>query len=115
MIYWDQPTDDWTPLDFQLLEAYQIIEDEKCPQCGNPIWLCRSDNSFVEWPVQESVCYASRAKEAKVASRDKKPREKIDNKTRASWGRIDYTTPRIMSAAPEGTELPTRKDFYSGG
>lgn len=113
MVYHEQPTDKWSILDFQLLEAYQTIEDEKCPQCGQPIWLCRSTNPNVEWTVKEDVCYASRAKEEKEARRHKKPREKIDAKERASWGRIEYATPRVISTAPEGTTLPTRKDFYS--
>lgn len=114
MVYYEQPDEEWTPLDFQLLEAYQIIQDEKCPQCGNPIWLCRSNDNNIEWVTREDICYASRAKEEKAANRDKKPREKIDAKTRAKWGRIDYVTPRVISAAPEGTELPTRKEFYRG-
>lgn len=112
MVYHQQPDEEWTTLDFQLLEAYQVIEDEKCPQCGQPVWLCRSTDSNVEWTVKESICYSSRAKEEKEARRNKKTRAKVKASERAAWGRIEYAVPRIMSAAPEGTKLPTRKDFY---
>ena len=116
IVYHEQPSDPWTTLDFQLIEAYQKIEDEKCPQCGNPVWICRSTDKNVEWVVRDSICYASRAKEEKEANRNKKSRrEKVSASERASWGRIEYATPRIISTAPEGTKLPTRKDFYSGG
>ena len=112
VIYREQPDTDWTTLDFQLLEAYQIIEDEKCPQCGNPVWLCRSTADNIEWASKTSVCQATKAKEAKTAARDKT--HKVDAKTKAGWGRIDYVVPRVPSYFPEGTELPTRKDFYVG-
>lgn len=88
-----------------------MIEDEKCPQCGQPVWLCRSTDKDLSWTVKESICYASRAKEEKEANRNKKSRrEKISASERSSWGRIEYSVPRTMN-----TELPTRKDFYSGG
>lgn len=115
MVYHEQPTDPWTTLDFQLLEAYQIIQDEKCPQCGNPVWLCRSADKYTEWTIKEDICYASRAKEQKAAMRDKKPKDKIDAKTRKAWGRIEYPEVRLSSVAPEGATLPTRKEFYKRG
>lgn len=112
MVFHEQPTEEWKTLDFQLLEAYQILNDEVCPLCGHPLWLCRSKADTIEWVVKDSTCYATRAKEQKQASRSK---EKVDRKTKAGWGRIDYVVPQVPSYYSEDTELPTREDFYSGG
>lgn len=107
-----QPNRDWESLDFKLLEAYQIMQDEQCPQCGNPIWLCRSDSADIEWTVQGSRCYATKRIEE---HRDEK--KKKDNKAksdeRAEWGVQYFPNARVVKPRAEaGAVLPTRSDFY---
>jgi len=109
MIFHVQPDTPWEPYDFSLLEAYQILQDETCPKCGQPVWLCRSTDNRIEFKVEETVCYATRAIEEKNARKEKK-NKKISADEKHSWGLIQYAVPFV----PEniGAELPTRKDFY---
>lgn len=107
MIFREQPGKDWEPYDFALIEAYQILQDEVCPKCGQPIWLCRSDSPRIEFGVEETVCYATRAIEERNA---KSGKDKPTKEQRKEWGRIRYAVPRVPDN--ETGDLPTRKDFY---
>ena len=60
-----QPTEPWTDYDFLLLEAYQIVEDERCPQCGYPTWLCRNEDNDIQFRVRPVTCIASEQRERK--------------------------------------------------
>lgn len=31
----------WEPIDFALVEAFEVLELETCKDCGYPIWVCR--------------------------------------------------------------------------
>lgn len=109
MIFYEQPTDKWTPYDFKLLEAYQILQDEICPQCGHPVWLCRSDSNRIAFKVNSTVCYAERALQKKRDdAKDKKHR--ADAKERAEYGKIYYTEPFVPKNVEGG--LPTRSEYY---
>lgn len=110
MLFYEQPSDPWLPFDFKLLEAYQILQDEICPHCGHPTWLCRSTSNALGFKVRSTTCYAEKAmKDYENNQRPSSEREK-DNKVRARWGEHSYTVPFV----PENldTELPTRRDFY---
>lgn len=110
MVFYTQPNEEWSDLDFKLTEAYQILQDETCPQCGNPIWLCRSTDNRVEWSVNKSVCYASKTVDESEwrASNPKKTPSKSD---RERWGTSKYATPRLMPMY-DGEDMPTRSDYY---
>ena len=112
MVFRAQPRRDWIDLDFKLLEAYQILDDETCPQCGNPIWLCRNDDSDIEWTVQGSKCYATaRLEEHRDGKKKKEQKAKSDE--RKEWGVSYFPSPRVIKPrAEEGVELPTRADYY---
>ena len=112
MVFRVQPDRDWEDLDFKLLEAYQAMEDESCPKCGQPVWLCRSTDDRITWAVDNTTCYSTRALEEKQESRKKKGDKKATADEKKSWGRIEYAVPRVPGHLPEGTELPTRKDYY---
>lgn len=110
MIFHEQPTAPWEPFDFLLLEAYQMLQDEICPKCGHPVWLCRSDSTNVEFKVRDAVCYAERAlRETEDRQKDKGSR--ADKTERKGWGRFYYTSPFVPDNV-EG-ELPTRAEFYT--
>ncbi len=72
MIFYEQPTDPWTPYDFKLLEAYQILQDETCPTCGNPIWICRTTNSDVVFKMRKTTCFAEREEKRWHAEKEKR-------------------------------------------
>lgn len=104
MVFHEQPTDPWKRGDFKLLEAYEIKKKETCGHCGNPIWLCHSDNSDLQWETNTSNCYADNTlKEWHKKHPDSKEHP--------------YAVPYIMTY--EGREvvndyknLPTRKQFF---
>lgn len=115
MIFYEQPTARWEPFDFKLLEAYQMLQDEICGQCGHPVWLCRSDSGDVEFKVGSQICYAEKAlREAEFnkTPRADRPKGKELKEEKASWGLSHYTLPKV----PEGvdTELPTRREYFEG-
>lgn len=104
MIFHEQPTKKWKPFDFLLLEAYQILQDETCPQCGQPIWLCRSTDRNVTVSIQRARCFATAELE--------KAQDKIgqkNNKSKLQPG--EYLYP-VIKTIEKGTELPTREDYY---
>lgn len=68
MILHTQPNKPWTEYDFLLLEANQILEMEKCPQCGLPKWICHNDDGDLDFRVRKDVCYAMR--EVETSDRD---------------------------------------------
>jgi hypothetical protein len=110
MLFYEQPTDPWSPYDFKLLRAYQILQDELCPRCGHPIWLCRSSSNNVAFKVRSAVCQAERAlKEAEDNRKDRKDRAKAAD--RKHWGEFFYTQPYRPPNA-DG-EMPTRSEFYA--
>jgi Zn-finger nucleic acid-binding protein len=111
MIFHEQPSDAWTRFDFLLLVAYQMLQDEICPKCGHPVWLCRSSSNRVQFKVRAGVCYAERSlREYEDQHKPKGEREK-DRKARQAWGQFFYTQPFV----PENVEgeLPTRAEFYA--
>ena len=60
MILHTQPGKRWNDHDFLLLEAYQVLEAERCSQCGQLKWICHNDDSDVGFKIHEDVCYAMR-------------------------------------------------------
>lgn len=109
MIFHEQPTDPWTPFDFKLLEAYQILQDELCPKCGHPIWLCRSSSNRVEFKAQAAYCAGERALKEKE-DQSKPVKERAQKSERSRWGEFFYTTPYSPPNVEGG--LPSRTEFY---
>ena len=110
MIFQTQPDEPWGRFDFLLLEAYQILQDETCPKCGHPVWLCRSTSNKIEFKAQEGYCASERAlMEYEDSRKPSKDRQK-DKYEKASWGRFFYTKP-VLAYGAEG-DLPSRTEYY---
>ena len=109
MIFRTQPTKQWTHWDFALVEAFQTLEDEICKQCGNPVWLCRSNSNKFEFQVKEETCHATRAMEFKKNSK-KEGKDKASKKDQQNFGRFYYTVPKLY---PFEDTMPTRADFLA--
>ena len=101
-------------MDFKLLEAYQQLQDEICPSCGQPVWLCRSTSQNIAWSVHETTCQYTKAVEEKKWRLDHK-KGSPKKEDRAGWGRILYATPQVPSYLDNDVELPTREEFYQNG
>lgn len=110
MLFYEQPTDPWVPFDFMLLEAYQRLQDEICPRCGHPVWLCRSNSNSVMFKVETGICYAERAlKEYELKGMTAKEKKDIPKSAKAKWGQFTYTIP-VVPPNIEG-ELPSREEY----
>ena len=53
----NKPWDKW---DILLAKAYQIMEAERCGQCGLPRWICYNDDSDILFDIEEDTCFAKR-------------------------------------------------------
>lgn len=110
MIFYEQPSDPWTPYDFKLLEAYQTLQDETCNKCGNPVWICHSEDTRVTFKMRSSVCFAER--EQVRWEKQKQNNAKQKNKKDGHWepepGEDWYPVPETTDGEP----FPTRNDYY---
>ena len=104
----EDPYGGWEGLDYKLLQAYQVLKDELCNECGNPVWLCRSTDNMIGWSVDTTTCYASRAIEARRFNEDNAGKTP-DAKDKAKWGKTYFARPKPVL---HDRELPTRSDFY---
>lgn len=104
MLFHEQPSDPWTPFDFMLLEAFQILQDETCTDCGNPIWICRNEfASNVGFKVKTSKCYGRAELEKWQEKEDKKKSSK------KNYGERPY----IVAYTYDDSEMPTRMSYYA--
>lgn len=104
MLFHEQPTDPWDEFDFLLVEAMQILEDETCPECGNPIWVCRNEDAAnVGFKVKTATCFAK-------AELDRWTEGNRKRKKELGPGEMPYT----VAYTYDGTDMPTRRSFYEG-
>lgn len=105
-VFREQPDKPWTNLDRAFVVALQTIEDERCPECGQPTWLCRSTSNDLQFKVEKSVCYATKALKA-----DEDTRLSRDQRAKAAdkkeWGVLRYPVPFMDSGKP----LPSRMEY----
>jgi len=105
MLFHEQPTEPWNEFDFMLVEAMQILEDETCTECGNPIWVCRNDEaSNVGFKIKTTVCYAKAELDRWREAEDKKK-----NKAK-KHGQMPY----IVAYTYDDGPFPTREEYYKG-
>lgn len=103
MLFHEQPTDPWTPFDFKLLEAYQILQEETCQECGNPIWICRNENAAnVGFKIKTAKCFAK-------AELDKWHEKEEKKKTsKKHYGEYPY----VVAYTYDGSDMPSRRSYY---
>lgn len=103
MLFHEQPGDPWVPYDFMLLEAYHMLQEETCGECGNPIWICRNDYANnVGFKVKTSKCYAK----AEMDRWQDKQNSK-DSKSK-NFGELPY----VVAYTYDGEDFPTRLSYY---
>lgn len=103
MLFHEQPSEPWNEFDFLLLEAYQILQDETCDHCGNPIWICRNEEaSNVGFKVKTAKCFA-KAELDKWQEQEEKKKSK-----KKSHGEYPY----VVAYTYDGSDMPSRQSFY---
>lgn len=103
MLFHEQPSEPWTPFDFKLLEAYQILQDETCQECGNPIWICRNESAHnVGFKIKIARCFAKAELDKWHETQDKNKNKK------KTYGEYPYTVAYTYDDGP----MPTRLSYY---
>jgi hypothetical protein len=103
MLFHEQPSDPWVPLDFLLVEAMEILEEETCAECGNPIWICRNENaSNVGFKIKTAVCYAKYEFDKWQEAQEKKK----------DSGKKHGQFPYIQAYTYDDSDMPSRMQFY---
>lgn len=104
MLFHEQPSDPWIDFDFMLLEAYQMLQEETCGECGSPIWICRNEEaSHIGFKVKTTTCFAKAEMDRWQEAQEKKSSKRAP-------GELPYVVPYSY----DGTPLPTRREFYKG-
>ena len=99
-------------MDFLLLTALEILESEVCTQCGQYVWICRSERNDLEFKVNSTTCYGARALEQKRFSMmDSDAKKNVTQKDKQAWGVTHSLTPTILKTS-DNQNLPTRAEFY---
>lgn len=108
MILGKNPHKNWSDTDRNLLEAYQIVEDEKCSQCGLPTWLCHTENPDIIFTVATDECQATK----KVQLANDKAQERISKKkdSKPEFGKQRY--PEWKAESEDGKLYKLRDEFY---
>lgn len=66
-----KPTGEWSGLDKKLAMALRIKERETCKLCGNPIWICRSEDRDIDFSIRTGTCHSKQRLEKKEKQRSK--------------------------------------------
>ncbi len=112
MILQSQPSGAWKGIDFSLLEALQILEQETCNDCGNPVWHCDSKDRDLTMRVKSRICAGSRALRSHQNRNITDSKEKKNDRKKSSeWGVNYYVVPELNPQA-ERTDLPGRTEYY---
>lgn len=82
--------------DYNFATAVRILTEEKCPQCGVPVWYGMSTDSAIAFKSKTIVCYGCQHQEQN-APKEKRPGE----------SQVVYPVP-----ADGFEELPTRINHF---
>jgi hypothetical protein len=47
----------WSALDVLVMQAYQILDNERCQECGHYRWLCLNNSPDLQLKIVRSHCY----------------------------------------------------------
>jgi hypothetical protein len=59
------PGDAWTPRDWALQQAVDLLDAARCPGCGHPKWLAHDKASRRKWKASATRCYSCDATAAR--------------------------------------------------
>lgn len=71
----------WGKWDFLLAKAFQRYQDEMCPQCHMPVYICHNDDNRIEFKVVKETCFAT-AQIEQVQEQNSKAKKKMEPGTR---------------------------------
>ena len=104
MIMHTQPRGKWSEWDFLCIEAYQIVQNERCRQCGLPVWMCHNDDGDIGTKVVKDICYSTR---------------EVETKDEEASSKKGYKAPKGVKTRPEPyrysgrpLDADVREDYY---
>ena len=104
MLFHEQPNKKWTKFDFLLIEAYQMLQDETCQLCGNPVWICINEFADnVGFKIKTAKCFA------KAELDMYQEREEKKNKKRKRHGEQEY----IVAYTYDNGDFPSRMSYLN--
>lgn len=81
----------------------QILEDETCAMCGNPIWICRNEEAAnVGFKIKVATCFAKAELDKWQEQEDKRESKRVKH------GQYPYTVPYTY----DDSEMPSRQEYY---
>lgn len=63
----------WNKWDRLLATAYQVLEMERCPQCGMYRWICNNEDSDIRFRLEHDFCGAKATVDYENEQNAKKP------------------------------------------
>lgn len=85
------------PADYNFALAVKTLLDQKCPQCGVPIWYAFSSNPDVGFKLKTIKCHGCIHKATETKDQEQKP----------GVSHVVYPVP-----ADDSEELPPRSDYF---
>lgn len=94
----------WSGLDKKLVYAYKIMQNEICGYCKQPVWICRNDDSNIDFSIRVGTCHSKATMDKDEERRSKSKTGKLKN------GQYLYSVPMQVNGKP----IPrgTRKRYY---
>lgn len=85
------------PADYNFAHAVATLLEEKCPQCGVPIWYAFSTDNSIGFKLKDITCFSCEFKEMETKDKEKEP-----------------GVSQVVYAIPEDgfDDLPSRKEYY---
>lgn len=63
----------WTERDRVMVMGFELFKSTICPECGNPLSVCRDPGRDGWFQVQEDTCYAKKAMDEHTSDKTYKP------------------------------------------
>lgn len=86
--------------DQALAMAAKIIEDERCQNCGLPIWIAHSEDSRIQFELDHVVCFSCEFEGTETGKKTYKQKP----------GHTPYVKPTLETLGDEPEVWPTRRD-----
>lgn len=86
--------------DQALAMAAKIIEEERCPSCGLPIWIAHAEDNRIEFELDHVVCYSCEFEEKETSKKSYKQKK----------GHTPFVRPVLDTLDGEPEVWPTRRD-----
>lgn len=87
----------WNKWDILIATAYQIMEEERCSQCGYPVYICHNESSEIRFALRDDTCFA---------------KAKVEKRNDDDSSRTKYKKPFGQVLAPEAY-TPSGEDFVT--